>query len=211
MSYPYELDLVMGSEIDAVGGNIPLEIITSGAYKKSEEDQGEEISPVQGEVYKSNKLVCYKTISSDPEEIKHGKLYYVFNVTQVSEEGAIDNLKGVISRLNITITESHDSEYRYSMSSNMESIRSDLGLDADFWYLSFEGSSGTNYLEFSLYYGENFNYLNVDLYISGDTTRITDTSDISLLGEDEMSVTRTITFKDQKVIQEIVYVSQKRK
>ena len=196
MSYPYELDLAFGSEMDAIGGNIPLEVITSGVYKKSEEDDGEEISPIKGEVYKSNKLVCYKTLSSEPEEIKQGKLYYIFDVTQVSEEGAIDNLKEVISRLNITITESRDSEYRYSMSSNMENIRSDLGLDVNFWYLSFEGSSGTNYLEFSLYYGENFNYLNVDLYMSGDTTRITDTSDIYLLGEDETSVTRTLTFKD---------------
>ena len=109
MSYPYELDLIMGSEINAVGGNIPLEVITSGAYKEPED--GSKIKPIKNERYVSNSVDAWRVISSNPVEREQISLYYTFDISEIEESSSKDTLRSLLKGMSVSITESTSASY----------------------------------------------------------------------------------------------------
>ena len=153
MSYPYTSDLMFGSEMSAVGGNVPLVVSSVPSSPKYGP-----VEPEEGIVFCSSIRKVYKHTSvGDVHTFEPLECYYVFDLSTLSnvEEESLENLKTVLRKLEITLSQKLDSssgsntwvgfsdESQHHSTSNLSSITQDMG---DGWNLDM--SSGVLTLTF---------------------------------------------------------------
>ncbi len=107
MSYPYTSDLMFGSEMSAVGGNVPVVVSSTSSSPKYGP-----VEPVEGVVFCSSIRKVYNhTFVDDVHIFEPLECYYVFDLNTLSnvEGESLENLKTVLRNLKITLFQKLDS------------------------------------------------------------------------------------------------------
>ena len=190
MSYPYELDLVMGSEMNAVGGNIPMEVITSGAYTEPEDES--KVKPVKDKVYVSNTVSAYRVLNTDPLQTEKASVYYTFDISEIEESSSKDTLRSILKGMHVTIEESDSANYQLTEKPTLP----------ENWSISLKEKKVIT-IEFSSPSEEEWPSLeaNSSLYIVGNPDPVTDDSEVSwrvdAQDSDAPASSKEFTFKDR--------------
>ena len=137
MSYPYISDLMFGSEMSAVGGNVPSLISSTSSPEYGP------VEPVEEVVFCSSIRKVYKhhTSVDDTHIFEPLECYYVFDLNTLSnvDGESLENLKTVLRNLKIALFQKLDSstggnawvgfsdEDQPHSTSNLSSITQDMG------------------------------------------------------------------------------------
>ena len=132
MSFPYITDLMFGSEMSSVGGNLPSRVVN----EIKEEGGGGSVPVETAQVFQSNKANCVKVIDNDPVDVQEAKCYYVCDISSIEEGEDKDTLREVLSKLEITVTETIHTGDTFSSSNNLLSVLSEMGISPSDWSIS---------------------------------------------------------------------------